>query len=132
MLTEPQDLNSLLQQEVCPHPETLAELLEAPGRGKRGDMGCFDRHLNHPPFPGQEALLWEARTIFTSSGDEIEGILAKWKQMPPQPLPGQPGSTASAHASCLSRPAPAASPCSSGFPITCYSDEEPLKGRGPK
>lgn len=54
-------------------------------------MGALS--ILHPPSSGQEALLQEASTIFTSSGARIERNVAKRKQMPPGPLPGQPESS---------------------------------------
>lgn len=50
--------------------------------------------------------------------------MAKRKQMPSWPLPGQPESTpASGHSCILSLPARSLLPyrCSSGSPITCHS-----------
>lgn len=72
----------------------------------------------HPPSSGQEARLQEASTIFTSSGAGTERSMAKRKQMPPWPLPGQPESrqpqpvhpVPPARLLCLPRP-------SSGFPL---------------
>lgn len=60
-------------------------------------MNIHPSSIHHP----QGASLQEAGTIFTSSGGRTEGTMAKRKQMPPPPLPGQPdGAPASACTSC--------------------------------